>query len=153
MPNNLLRRDFLARAATAGCLGAGFLADSDRVADAADPKPSSLTITKVETFALQHKLLIAIGPSVASSNMRETLLVKISTDSGLVGWGATDSRRTSTSLMRCRMKCGDCSRRAARSSGTSSSRHRRGRLRADGAGSMPVALDRVRMAPSLPTNG
>ena len=91
MPNKLPRRDFFVRAATAGCLGAasGFLADADSRADAADPKPSSLTITKVETFALEHKLPKAIGPSVAESNARDALLVKISTDSGLVGWGET----------------------------------------------------------------
>jgi D-galactarolactone cycloisomerase len=58
-------------------------------ADEARGKPGSLTITKVETFALQHKLPRAIGPSVALSNVREALLVKISTDSGLVGWGET----------------------------------------------------------------
>ena len=52
-------------------------------------KPSTLTITKVETFPLSHKLPKAVGPSVALSNVRETLLVKISTDSGLVGWGET----------------------------------------------------------------
>ena len=89
MPNKFSRRDFFVRAAAGGCLGAGFLANSDRVAEAADPKPSSLKITKVETFALEHKLAKGIGPSVASSNMRETLLLKISTDSGLVGWGET----------------------------------------------------------------
>jgi D-galactarolactone cycloisomerase len=58
-------------------------------ADDARGKPSSLTITKVETFAVQHKLPNAIGPSVAYSNVRDSLLVKISTDSGLVGWGET----------------------------------------------------------------
>lgn len=62
---------------------------NDQTANAADPKPSSLTITKVETFALHHKLAKGIGPSVASAAARDTLLVKISTDSGLVGWGET----------------------------------------------------------------
>jgi len=52
-------------------------------------KPSSLTITNVETFALEHKIAKGIGPSVASSNLRTALIVKISTDSGLVGWGET----------------------------------------------------------------
>ncbi len=61
------------------------LAEADEVRG----KPSSLMITKVETFALEHRLLKAIGPSVASSNVRDALLVKISTDSGLVGWGET----------------------------------------------------------------
>jgi D-galactarolactone cycloisomerase len=48
-----------------------------------------LTITKVETFAVEHKIAKAIGPSVALSDLRQALLVKISTDSGLVGWGET----------------------------------------------------------------
>src|SRR5438105_5042231 len=58
---------------------------------AAEPggKPSSLSITKVETFPLRHKLPRAIGVSTDLSPYRETLLVKISTDSGLVGWGET----------------------------------------------------------------
>ena len=91
MPSQLPRRDFFVRAATAGCLGAasGLFADADSQVVAADPKPSSLTITKVETFALKHKLTKAIGPSVSQSNERDALLVKISTDSGLVGWGET----------------------------------------------------------------
>lgn len=58
-------------------------------ADEARGRPSTLTITNVETFALEHRLPKAIGPSVASSNVREALLIKISTDSGLVGWGET----------------------------------------------------------------
>ncbi|MBI5760363.1 MAG: mandelate racemase/muconate lactonizing enzyme family protein [Planctomycetales bacterium] len=55
----------------------------------AEAKPSSLKITKVETFALQHKLPRAIGPSTALYGFREALLVKITTDSGIVGWGET----------------------------------------------------------------
>ncbi len=91
MSSQLPRREFFVRAATAGCLGAasGFLASTNPRVEAADPNPSSLTITKVETFALAHKLPKAIGPSVAQSNERDALLVKISTDSGLVGWGET----------------------------------------------------------------
>jgi D-galactarolactone cycloisomerase len=58
-------------------------------ADEARGKPGSLTITKVETFALEHRLPKAIGPSVAQSKVRDALLVKISTDSGLSGWGET----------------------------------------------------------------
>lgn len=58
-------------------------------ADEARGKPSSLKITKVETFALVHKLPKAIGPSVAQAGERTALLVKISTDSGLSGWGET----------------------------------------------------------------
>lgn len=52
-------------------------------------KPSSLKITSVDTFALRHKLPRAVGVSTALSGARECLLVKISTDSGLVGWGET----------------------------------------------------------------
>ncbi len=86
----LPRRDFFAGALTAG-VGAGLasLTVSQRASQAADPKPSSLTITNVETFALQYKLAKGIGPSIASTATRDTLLVKISTDSGLVGWGET----------------------------------------------------------------
>jgi D-galactarolactone cycloisomerase len=54
-----------------------------------ESRPSSLTITKVETFALKHKLPRAIGPSTALYGFRDALLVKISTDSGLVGWAET----------------------------------------------------------------
>ena len=62
---------------------------NDQTANAADPKPSSLTITNVETFELQHKLPAKIGPSTALYGFRDTLLVKITTDSGIVGWGET----------------------------------------------------------------
>lgn len=90
MPMQFPRRDFFVRAA-AGGFGAGLASMNldDQSAIAADPKPSSLMITKVETFALQHKLAKGIGPSVASGATRDTLLVKLSTDSGLVGWGET----------------------------------------------------------------
>lgn len=82
------RREWL-QAGLAGA-GAGLAVGlASRGVEAADKKPSSLTITKVETFPLEHKIPKAIGPSIAQSNMRETLLIKISTDSGLVGWGET----------------------------------------------------------------
>ena len=67
---------------------AGGLAARPAAAPAAE-RPSSLTITQVETFALEHRLPRAMGPSTAMSNLKDTLLVKISTDSGLVGWGET----------------------------------------------------------------
>ncbi len=85
------RRDWL-RAGLAGSCGAIAACSplqQQAEADEARGKPSSLTITKVETFALTHKLSKAIGPSVAQADTRDTLLVKISTDSGLVGWGET----------------------------------------------------------------
>lgn len=85
------RRDWLG-AGVAGCCGA-LAAGSPWLqcvlGDESRGKPSSLTITKVETFALQHKFERAIGPSVASSDVRDTLIIKLSTDSGLVGWGET----------------------------------------------------------------
>ncbi len=82
------------------CLGAGLAAAcgalapwsalrQEALADERRGKPSALTMTRVETFALEHRLPRAIGPSVAQSNVRDALLVKISTDSGLVGWGET----------------------------------------------------------------
>jgi D-galactarolactone cycloisomerase len=52
-------------------------------------KPSSLTITNIETFPLRHKMRRAMGVSTALSDVRTCLLVKITTDSGLVGWGET----------------------------------------------------------------
>src|SRR5262245_15504946 len=52
-------------------------------------KPSSLTITNLETFPLRHRMRRAMGVSTALSDVRNCLLVKISTDSGLVGWGET----------------------------------------------------------------
>lgn len=87
----LSRREWLGAGLAASC-GAAVawspLAEQAK-ADEKRGKPSSLTITKVETFALTHKLAKAIGPSVAEAAIREALLVKISTDSGLVGWGET----------------------------------------------------------------
>lgn len=70
--------------------GMSGLTDQEQ-AFAADPpaKPSSLTITKVETFPLIHHLQRAIGVSTALGKFRDALLVKISTDSGLIGWGET----------------------------------------------------------------
>lgn len=85
------RRDWL-RTGLAGSCGAwAAWSPLQKQADAEEARgrPSSLTITKVETIVLEHKLPRAIGPSVAQSNIRDTLLVKIGTDSGLVGWGET----------------------------------------------------------------
>src|SRR5689334_12644310 len=79
------RRAFL----QAGAWGAALAAasgDSEPLLAAAE-KPSSLKITKVETFAVQHKLKKAIGPSTLLYQFRDALLIKITTDSGIVGWG------------------------------------------------------------------
>src|SRR5438046_2601281 len=88
--NGWTRRECF-RSGLAGSCGAlaATLAGRLNTAEAAEKKPSSLTITKVETFAVEHKIPKAIGPSIAMSDMRESLLIKISTDSGLVGWGET----------------------------------------------------------------
>jgi D-galactarolactone cycloisomerase len=70
-------------------LGAASLM-SDR-ADGAQPptRIDSLPITKIETFALRHKLPKPIGVSIALSDIRQALLVKITAEGGLVGWGET----------------------------------------------------------------
>ena len=86
----LSRRDWMRAGFTAvGGLAAWSPLRQLAFADEARGKPSALTITKVETFALEHKLAKSVGPSVAQSNIRDSLLIKISTDSGLVGWGET----------------------------------------------------------------
>jgi D-galactarolactone cycloisomerase len=95
LPRNLSRRDAL-RATLLG--GFGALSGAAPLAHprfalaqppAAANKPSALKITKVETFLLRHKLPRAIGVSIALSDVRQSLLVKITSDSGLVGWGET----------------------------------------------------------------
>ncbi len=48
-----------------------------------------MKITQVETFALRYELPRAMGPSILLYKERESLVVKISTDEGLVGWGET----------------------------------------------------------------
>ena len=67
------------------------LADDNDAADAAPAELRRLKITKVETFLLRHKLERPFGASVSVplSTTRETLLVRIETDEGLVGWGET----------------------------------------------------------------
>ncbi len=83
------RRDFLQ---TGGWMAAGGLAGSAYAAQA--PLRSGLPklkITAVKTYRLRHKLSRAMGVSVSVplDKTRETLLVKIETDAGLVGWGET----------------------------------------------------------------
>jgi D-galactarolactone cycloisomerase len=48
-----------------------------------------MKITSVKTYLLRCQLPRAIGPSTAWYSSRESLLVKISTDEGLAGWGET----------------------------------------------------------------
>ena len=78
----------LLRGALAGStaigVGQGVLAENDAAAS-----QNPLKITEVKTFFLEHQLPKAIGPSTAFYRTRDTLLVKITTDAGLVGWGET----------------------------------------------------------------
>ena len=48
-----------------------------------------MKIAAVETFLLEHKLARPAGPASVMNTMRRTLLVRIATDDGLVGWGET----------------------------------------------------------------
>jgi D-galactarolactone cycloisomerase len=48
-----------------------------------------MKITRVEAFHLEHRLRRAAGCSTGMYESRDVLLVKISTDEGLVGWGET----------------------------------------------------------------
>lgn len=79
------RRAFLWRGTVGTALASTWA--SSRPACSAEEKPSSLKITQVETFALQHRLKQAIGPSTVLYPFRDALIIKITTDSGLVGWG------------------------------------------------------------------
>ena len=48
-----------------------------------------MKITSVKTFALEHPLKRGTGPSTYYYHARNTLLVKLETDDGAVGWGET----------------------------------------------------------------
>ena len=48
-----------------------------------------MKITSVDTYHVRHQLPKAIGPSTMLYPFRESILVKIKTDEGLVGWGET----------------------------------------------------------------
>jgi D-galactarolactone cycloisomerase len=50
-----------------------------------------IKISGVHVYYVEHELPRAIGPSTAYYNTRDALLVKITTDAGLVGWGETAS--------------------------------------------------------------
>jgi D-galactarolactone cycloisomerase len=92
MNNKLTRREWLeSMVVPVGTAVAGitFPCICGRASAQTTAKPSSLTITNVETFPLRHKMRRAMGVSTALSDIRTCLLVKISTDSGLVGWGET----------------------------------------------------------------
>jgi len=48
-----------------------------------------MKITSVQTYHVEHRLPRAMGGATAFYRTRDTVLVKISTDEGLVGWGET----------------------------------------------------------------
>lgn len=83
------RRAFLRKTAVLGGVPALPAVSNSASLFAAGPaeRPSALKITNVETFLLRHKLPRAIGVSIALSDVRQSLVVKISSDSGLIGWG------------------------------------------------------------------
>jgi D-galactarolactone cycloisomerase len=91
LPETIRRRSLLKAAlGGTGALLGGAAAGFSAAAMAQSPaRPSALAITSVETFPLRHKMRRAMGVSTALSDVRQCLLVKISTDSGLVGWGET----------------------------------------------------------------
>ncbi len=60
------------------------LADQEQTA-----RRNPLKITEVKTFLLEHELPKEIGPATAYYKKRQSLVVKLSTDAGLVGWGGT----------------------------------------------------------------
>jgi D-galactarolactone cycloisomerase len=86
------RRGFLKSAGAALAAGAA-ISTSPRNSAAYETKgnPRDLKITKVTTFELLHKLKRPFGVSVSVplSTTRTALMVKIETNSGLVGWGET----------------------------------------------------------------
>lgn len=79
------RRDFL----RTGALGAAAAYGVREVQAFVDEKPSDLKIVKVETFACLHKTKLSKGVSSLLSPVRDGLFIKITTDSGIVGWGET----------------------------------------------------------------
>lgn len=61
----------------------------EETANLTDGRRDFLPIVAVEVFSLLHRLPKAIGPSTALSPFRDALLVKITAEGGLVGWGET----------------------------------------------------------------
>src|SRR5689334_6367482 len=87
MPNNKTSRRSLLQSGM--LFGAASLV-SERTARAEPTaRVDPLLITNIETFALRHKLPKPIGVSIALSDIRQALLVKITAEGGLVGWGET----------------------------------------------------------------
>jgi D-galactarolactone cycloisomerase len=44
-------------------------------------------ITAVDTFHLRHELRRPVGPASAFNTSRQTIVIRVATDAGLVGWG------------------------------------------------------------------
>ncbi len=85
------RRDVLrigAGVVAGGLIGSSVSASDDSTQSS---RPLDLKITTVKTYRLRHRLKRPFGASVSVplSKTRETLLVKIETEEGLVGWGET----------------------------------------------------------------
>src|SRR5437867_3006454 len=81
------RRKFL-QSTLAGATALG--AEEAALAKGPD-RPPALKISAVQTYYLEYQLPKAIGPSTAMYRTRDALLVKVTTDAGVVGWGETAS--------------------------------------------------------------
>src|SRR5919108_6301144 len=53
------------------------------------PWPPDVRIASLEVIPLHAPLRVPRGPSILTYQRRETLFIKITSDSGLVGWGET----------------------------------------------------------------
>jgi len=85
----MLTRRQLLKSGTALALGARLAQEESLQAAQAQANP--IKITAVKVFLLETKLKRAFGVSISQplDKTRRTLLVKIETDAGLVGWGET----------------------------------------------------------------
>lgn len=85
----MLTRRQLLQSGTALALGASLAQEESLQAAQAQANPVKITAVKV--FLLETKLKRAFGVSISQplDKTRRTLLVKIETDAGLVGWGET----------------------------------------------------------------
>ena len=85
----MLTRRQLLQSGTALALGASLAQEESLQAAQAQANP--IKITAVNVFLLETKLKRAFGVSISQplDKTRRTLLVKIETDAGLVGWGET----------------------------------------------------------------
>jgi len=74
-----------------GAAVGGFLEPAAAALEGAATDHANIKISNVKTFLLRHRLKRPFGASVSVplSATRETLLVKIETDAGIVGWGET----------------------------------------------------------------